>query len=127
MDETLLVRLVLLAIEPNGGLGTRLVRLIEHAELMASGADLLQQAQGAFANENPTADTVANELDHVNAPFLELGKGKGASDPPHGRLFEINGAFAGGGETVQFDPRVDLLALAQIIIERIDLELLDQK
>ena len=116
-----------LAVEPDGGLGTRFVRLVEHPELVSRGPDLLQQTQGAFAHENPATDAVADELDHVDAPFLQLRESEGAGDPPHGRFLELYGSFTGGGEAVQLDARVDLLALAQVVVEGIDLELLDQK
>ena len=39
----------------------------------------------------------------------------------------MNGALAGSSEAVQLDARVDLLALAQVIVEGIDLEFLYQK
>ena len=84
--KAILGRLVFLAVEPDGGLGTRFVRLVEHPELVSRGTDLLQQTQGAFAHENPATDAVADELDHIDATFLEFGKCEGSGDPTHGRF-----------------------------------------
>ena len=116
-----------LAVEPDRGLGTRFVRLVEHAEFVTRRSCFFQQAEGAFANENPTTYAIADELDHIDAMFLQFGKCEGPSDSPHGRFLELDGPFTGGREPVQLDARVDLLALAQVVVEGIDLEFLYQK
>ncbi len=126
-DHALFIRFVFLAVDPGGGLGAGLVRLVDDMEFVTGRSGFLEQAKGSLTDKDPAADPVSDELDDVHPALLELGESEGSGNPAHGSFLKGQRSLPGCGQAVQFDCGIDLPALAQVVVECVDLEFLDQK
>ena len=123
----LVVRLVLLTADPDTGILHRLVGVVHHVHDLTGGAGGHQRPQSALAHQGPAALAVADESDHVDSRFGELGEGELLVDAPQGGLGKGDRLLEVGHQAVEVDVGIGRALVFAIEVAGVDLEHLHQQ
>ena len=124
----LLVGGELVAGQPDARPFHRLALGIEHPERMPGGGDARDRVQFAFADQRAAALAVADELDHPRTALAgELREREGPLDQAHRRVVVGLCRLRAGDQAVEVDRGVQVALGLEKVVERIDLEHVDDQ